>query len=254
MAEVKNTRNLQVAATTLPVLHAVVSIFITYKSVKVFLLSSLAALIIEAVILSQLLAGLKDLKTRITNALPFMLIFIGSIGMIASVTLIREKLELLKDPNHVASCSISPIVACSPVINSPEAETGGIPNPIYGVFSFGAFLIAGMSMLAGAKFAKWWWQTLWAGSFAGFAFVLYLVHGSVFEVKALCIYCMVTWTMVIPNFYYLTLYMIEYEYFRLPKNMKKFVESNHALFPLLTYVAIISLILHQFWFYWKTLI
>ena len=46
----------------------------------------------------------------------------GIIGALASADLLIEKIEMLKNPTYVPSCSINPVLACGSVINTPQAS------------------------------------------------------------------------------------------------------------------------------------
>jgi hypothetical protein len=57
----------------------------------------------------------------------------GVIGLTASATLLIEKIEMLKNPAYVPSCSINPVLSCGSVMVRPEASAFGFPNPLIGV-------------------------------------------------------------------------------------------------------------------------
>ncbi len=245
---------MNVATAGLPVVFAFVTTFFTYKSIRVFLILALGMLAFCAYNWWRLASEQSGLAKKLSAVLPFALVFVGSIGTAAAAVLTIEKIELLKSPSHITSCSVSPIVACSPVINSPEASVFGIPNPVIGIFAFGALIIAGMSLLAGGKFASWWWRFLWLGTLFGFVFVLWLFHETVFEIGSLCIYCMVAWSVTIPIFFYVTLYNLQNGHLNAPRKFVKMFEKYHYTPTLAVYALIIGVILNHFWYYWKTLI
>ncbi len=240
---------------SLPVVFALTTIFITYRNINIFLVSGLILVILEFIFWAKLTKKMPNIKQKLAYLMPMILILVGSIGISASTTLTREKIELIKDPERVSSCSINPVVACSPVINSQEASAfGSLPNPLIGIFSFGAFLVAGMSILAGGKFASWWWKFLWLGSALGLAFSLWLAYQTIYDIGALCIYCMVVWSITIPTFFYVSLYNFEQKHFKIPNKYLDIFEKNHMVPTILVYSALIIMIYFRFSDYWNTLI
>ncbi|MEN3124188.1 vitamin K epoxide reductase family protein, partial [Janibacter sp. LM] len=49
----------------------------------------------------------------------------GLIGLLCAVVLLVEKIELLKNPDYVPSCSINPILSCGSVMVTPQADAFG---------------------------------------------------------------------------------------------------------------------------------
>lgn len=179
-----------------PIIYMFVAIFFARVDVRWFFVVT-GLLLLNATIL------LYKKPVEPQKLVAILLITLASIGLSASSILTIEKIELLKNPQHVTSCSLSPIVACSPVIASKQATAmGGVPNPIFGIFGFACVLTAGMTILAGAKnLHKAWWLTLFAGICFGVVFCIWLIHEGVYEIGALCLYCMTTWLVVFTLFW-----------------------------------------------------
>ena len=132
---------------------------------------------------------------------PFFLIGFGAMGWIASFGLTLERIKVAGDPGAATACDISPFISCKSVMLSEQAALFGFPNPLIGLAAFFAPVLVGFAMLAGAKFASWFWQGLLAGHVLAMAFVFWLFSQSVFSIGSLCIYCMVAWTATIPLFW-----------------------------------------------------
>lgn len=185
------------------------------------------------------------------------LLITASVGLAASFILMMEKIQLLKNPAVQLSCNISPVVSCNSVITSKQAEAFGFANPIIGLISFAVIITIAMGIFAGAKYKRWFWLGLQAGSMFGVLFITWLFYEAVYQIKALCPYCIVVWSMVIPIFVYTLRYNIMEKNIIVHKNMqgvsKWFVENTWFIVAL-WYLAIFVAILTQFWYYWKTLI
>lgn len=133
-----------------------------------------------------------------------LLVVTGAVSWIASGILVLERLELYKDAGYVTSCDVNPWVSCGVVMKTWQAALFGFPNPLIGIVGFAVVVTVGASLLAGARFARWYWACFQAGVTAAFAFVVWLWSQALYEINALCLYCMVVWAMVIPLFVYTT--------------------------------------------------
>jgi uncharacterized membrane protein len=197
-------------------------------------------------------------KTKLDSYQKFALALIGlsTVGLAAAFILMLEKIELLKNPAAQLSCNINPVVSCGSVILSKQAEAFGFANPIIGLVSFAVIITIGMGMLAGAKYKRWFWLGLQSGTIFGALFITWLFYEAVYQIKALCPYCIVVWAMVIPLFVYVTRYNILEGNIKVSKPLQgvsRWFCENAWFIVALWYLAIFTAILMQFWYYWKTL-
>lgn len=90
---------------------------------------------------------------------PFALILLvtGIIGWVASGILVLERLALYEDAEHVTTCDINALVSCGKVMGTWQSELFGFPNPLIGIVAFAVVITTAMAMLAGARFADWYW-------------------------------------------------------------------------------------------------
>ncbi|MCS5713359.1 vitamin K epoxide reductase family protein [Herbiconiux sp. CPCC 205716] len=145
--------------------------------------------------------------------LAVLLIVAGALGWYSSFDLTLEKIQTLINPDYVPSCNISPLVTCGPNMASSQGSVFGFPNPIIGVAAFVAPIVVGMAILAGARFAKWFWVIFNLGFVAAVAFIIWLMGVSIFVLGTLCPYCMLVWASVIPMFWYVTAYNVKQGHF-----------------------------------------
>lgn len=196
-------------------------------------------------------------RATLPVALPFIMIVAGLIGLLASSILLVEKIALLKNPNHALGCDINPIIACGSVINTPQASVFGFPNPLLGIAGFAVVLAIGTALLAGAAFKRWYWLCVQAGVLFGVLFVTWLQFQTLYRIGALCPYCMVVWAVMIPLFWYVTLYNLRMGHIRVTSKFagfKDFLARHHGDILLAWFLIIIGAILERFWYYWKTLL
>ncbi|MFC5753135.1 vitamin K epoxide reductase family protein [Actinomadura rugatobispora] len=186
--------------------------------------------------------------------LPWLLLVGGAAGLLAAFVLAVEKIALLKDPGHVPSCSINPVFSCGSVMNTPQAEAFGFPNPLLGVAAFAMVVVAATAMLAGTLRARWWWLGLQAGVTFGLLFVHWLIYQSLYAIGALCPYCMVVWAVTVPLFWYVTLHNLDQGHLPGPRRVVDAVTGLHAVPLVVWFLTIITLIGTRFWSYWTTLL
>lgn len=190
---------------------------------------------------------------------PWILLVASMIGLFASFTITVEKIELLKNPQHHLSCSLSPLLTCGPIITSKQASAFGFPNPLFGLFAFGVLISVAVAMLAGSvvnKEKQWYWRLYIVGHLLGFVFMGWLISQALYNLKALCIYCMVAWAVTIALNWYGFLWMSSTGRLKVSGGAAKFRDwglRNHWGFVLLCYLFIFALILIQFQDYFHSI-
>lgn len=140
--------------------------------------------------------------------LAIWLIIAGVVGWYAAFSLTVERFHLLADPNATASCDFSVLVQCTANLQSWQGSVFGFPNPILGLSGWVAPIVVGAALLAGARFARWFWLLFWAGMLFAFGFVIWLISQSLFVLGTLCPWCMVTWLVTIPTFYAVAVHLV----------------------------------------------
>ncbi len=190
------------------------------------------------------------------NDISIKLIVLGALGFIASFVLTLEKMALLQNPAYNPSCSINPLFSCTSVIASPEAAAFGFPNPFIGIAGFSVVITIGFAILAGAKFRSWFWQGLQAGVLFGIGFVHWLMFETFFEIRALCLYCMLAWIAMIPLFVYVTAYNLENRHIRFSKSKKlgAWLQEHGLKIVAVWYLLVVLVILVNFWDFWQTVL
>lgn len=197
----------------------------------------------------------KVLNLKFKQVFPWVLVFGGIIGLIASSVLTIEKIQLAENPDYIPSCSISPIVACSPVIGSDQASAFGIPNPFLGLAGFAMVWAVGMMLLAGAqKLKKWFWWCFQAGSVFGMVFISWLMYQGLFNIAKLCLYCLVVWLVTIPIFWTTLSYNLRENNFDIKGGFGKFLRDNPGKLIAVSYLFLIILIFAAFPDYWYSLV
>lgn len=144
-----------------------------------------------------------------SKRLSVWLLVASILGLFGSSMLVLEKISFWQQKAEGTSpllgCDLNPIVGCGPVINTaPASIFGDIPNPLIGVIAFAALLTVAVLLLAQVRLPNWFWMGLQAGVVFGIGIISYLQYESIFELGALCPYCMLVWLVMIPTFWLVT--------------------------------------------------
>lgn len=146
---------------------------------------------------------------RAVRSIPWVsgifLVVAGATGWFGAFELTLDKFRLLTDPQADLSCNISPLVQCGANLSSWQGAAFGFPNPLIGLGGFVAPIAVGAALLAGARFARWFWIAFNLGIAGALAFVIWLIGQSIFILGTLCPWCMLVWSVTIPLFWVVTL-------------------------------------------------
>lgn len=138
-------------------------------------------------------------------ALAVFFIAAGALGWWAAFSLTLDKFAVLIDPDADLDCNISPLVQCGVNLDSWQGAVFGFPNPLLGLGGFVAPIAVGVALLAGARFARWFWIAFNVGVAGALVFVIWLIGQSIFVLGTLCPWCMLVWSVTIPLFFVVTL-------------------------------------------------
>ena len=191
-----------------------------------------------------------------TRRLALLLLVGGAVGFLAAADLLIEKIEMLRDPFYVPSCTISAVVSCGSVMSSGAAEMFGFPNPIIGVAAFPAVITTGAVLLAGAALPRWYWLGLQAGVAFGIVFVHVLVFETLYRIGALCPYCTVVWAVTIPIFLFVTMRNVTSGDLPVPGVLARplhAIDRHRGVVLAVWYLVIGGLVAQRFWDDWLSI-
>ncbi|CCH30138.1 vitamin K epoxide reductase family protein [Actinosynnema sp. NPDC047251] len=180
-----------------------------------------------------------------SRALAWLYVVGGGLGLVAAAALTLEKIAKLRDPAYVPTCSLNPVVSCGSVMDSAQASVFGFPNPLIGIAAFAVVVTTGVVVLAGFDPPRWYRISLDVGMALGVVFVHWLIVASLYDIHALCPYCLVVWVVVIPLFWYTTL-----DTWPALAPLRRV----HSVVLVLWYLVIVALVLAAFWDYWTSLV
>ena len=175
--------------------------------------------------------------SSVPRVLGVLLAVAGIIGFIAAFELTLDKFIVASNPDAPLSCNVSILVGCSKNLLSWQGSLFGFPNPILGLAGWTATIVVGAGILSGARFARWYWLCFNLGVAGAMALVVFLIGTSIFALNILCPWCMLTWSVVIPTFWAVTLYNLKSGTIPLPRSLARTAEILYYCVPLLTAVS-----------------
>jgi uncharacterized membrane protein len=161
----------------------------------------------------------------------------GIVGEWAAFSLTSERLHLLANPGSSASCDFSVLIQCGKNLDSWQGSLFGFPNPLIGLICWTAPIVVGVAMLAGARFARWFWWLFALGVTGAFVFVIWLITQSIFVLGTLCPWCMVTWSVTIPTFYAVILHVLREGIVPVPAGVRRAAAGLMSWLPLLVVLS-----------------
>jgi len=191
---------------------------------------------------------------RVSAPSAWWVLIAGAVGLLASMTLTYEKIEVLLNPSYVPSCNINPILACGSVMVTPQASVLGFPNPLLGIVGFTVVTVTGVLAVAKVRLPQWYWIGLAAGILTGAVFVHWLIFQSLYRVGALCPYCMVVWVMTISLLVVVASIVFRPALERRESGVAHLVYQWRWSIAALWFTAVVLLIMVRFWDYWSTLL
>ena len=184
------------------------------------------------------------------------LIWTGIVGWFAAFSLVLERIHVATDPSATLSCDLNPFISCKSVMLTAQASLFGFPNPLIGLAAFVAPIAVGVAILAGAKFAAWFWRLFALGVALGFVFVIWLWIQSTFVIGVLCPYCMVAWAAMIPLFWKVFLFGAKDGFIDTPIRFVGFFDRAYDkawVFTLVAEAIVVLVIILRFWNQWPAL-
>lgn len=194
-------------------------------------------------------AAAGDLTSPLDRSTAWTISLAALTALLFSSILMVEKLELLKNPDYRPTCTVDEVLACGNVMTTPQAEVFGFANPLLGIAGFAILVTAGVALLAGARFAQWFWFGLYLGATFAVGFVTWLMYESLYEIGSLCPYCMVVWSMSIIIFVQIMAHI--FQPYRATAAVDAFVRYR-VVIMVVWHLVIVALILARFWDHWMT--
>jgi uncharacterized membrane protein len=170
------------------------------------------------------------------------LIVAGVLGLLAAWELSIEKVLVLADADHVPACDVGVLVGCGVNLESWQGSVFGFPNPFIGMMAWPVVITIGVAVLAGARFARWFWIGFDVGVAGALVFVGWLIAQSIYVLDVLCPWCMLTWAVTIPTFFAVTLHNLRDGHIPASERVRRLAAEWFKWIPLITIVCYLIVI------------
>ena len=116
---------------------------------------------------------------------------VGSIAsLVASLVLSVDAIRLAEDPGAALSCDINAVISCGTVANSWQASLLGFPNAFLGLMTEPVVITLAVAGLSGVRFPRHMMVAAQVVYTVGLGFAYWLFHQAMFDIGALCPWCM----------------------------------------------------------------
>jgi uncharacterized membrane protein len=128
---------------------------------------------------------------RHSNAWIFgTMLFSAGLSLIASFVLSIDAVELAKNPGADLSCNINAVISCGAVGSSWQASLFGFPNAFLGLVAEPVVITVAVASLGGVRFPRWFMFAAQIVYSVGVGFAYWLFYQAMFNIGALCPWCL----------------------------------------------------------------
>lgn len=183
-------------------------------------------------------------RSRVRGAWLAMLLW-SAASLAASFVLAVEAVTLAGDQDAVFGCDINAVVSCGTVGSSWQASVFGFPNAFLGLVSEPVVLTLAAAGLTGVRLPRWMMVTAQVGYTLGLALAYWLLHQAIFDIGAVCPWCLLVTVATTFVFVEMTRINVLQGNLPLPPAARRFLEEvvRHRLDLLATAVWLCGILL-----------
>ena len=148
------------------------------------------------------------------------------LSLIASFVLSVDAVALAANPNTALSCNINATISCGTVATSWQASVFGFPNAFLGLIAEPVVITIAVASLAGVRFPRGFMLAAQTVYTLGFAFAYWLFYQAVFNIGALCPWCLLVTVSTTGVFASLTRHNIAHNNLHLPPRLNARLQTG----------------------------
>lgn len=118
------------------------------------------------------------------------MLFWSAASLVASFVLAVEAVTLAADRDAVFTCDVNAVVSCGTIGRSWQASAFGFPNAFLGLVSEPVVLTLAVAGLVGVRLPRWMMLGAQLGYTLGLVLAYWLLHQAIFDIGALCPWCL----------------------------------------------------------------
>lgn len=146
-------------------------------------------------------------------------------SLYASFVLAIDALRIAEDPTIDLACNINAVISCGTVANSWQASLLGFPNAFIGLVTEPVVITIAVAGLSGVRFPRWMMVAAQAIYTVGLGFAYWLFHQAMFDIGAICPWCMLVTVATTLVFFEMTRINISDRNLHLPVRLQSSLES-----------------------------
>src|SRR4029450_189110 len=112
------------------------------------------------------------------------------LSLLASLVLSIDAIRIAENPNVALSCNVNAVISCGTVATSWQASLLGFPNAFLGLIAEPVVITIAVASLGGVRFPRWFMVSAQVVYTIGVAFAYWLLYQSMFNIGALCPWCL----------------------------------------------------------------
>lgn len=185
-------------------------------------------------------------RVRHSNTTVWVTMLIASVAsLVASFVLSIDALTLAEDPSADLGCNINAVISCGTVAGSWQSSLLGFPNAFLGLVTEPVVITIAVASLGGVRFPRWFMLTAQVVYTLGLVFAYWLFHQAMFEIGALCPWCLLITLATTLVFFEMTYVNLRDDNFYLPARtqaaLKRFVRSDLDVVLVVVWILVLLL-------------
>jgi len=185
-------------------------------------------------------------RLRHRNATVWVTMLVASLAsLVASFVLSIDALRLAEDPSADLGCNINAVISCGTVAGSWQSHLLGFPNAFLGLVTEPVVITLAVASLGGVRFPRWFMLVAQGFYTVGLVLAYWLFQQAMFDIGALCPWCLLVTLSTTLVFFELTYVNIRDDNLFLPRGVQRrltaLVRSDLDLVLLVVWVLVLVL-------------
>ena len=185
-------------------------------------------------------------RLRHNNVTVWVTMLVASAAsLVASFVLAVDALRLAEDPTADLGCNINAVISCGTVAGAWQSSLLGFPNAFLGLVTEPVVITIAVASLGGVRFPRWFMFSAQVVYTVGLVFAYWLFHQAIFDIGALCPWCLLITLATTLVFFEMTYVNIRDDNLFLPRRVQStltsLVRSNLDLIAVVAWILFLVL-------------
>jgi uncharacterized membrane protein len=188
------------------------------------------------------------MRTRHSHGTVWVVMLVSSLAsLVASFVLALDAIKLAENPSADLGCNINAVLSCGTVGSSWQASVFGFPNAFLGLIAEPVVVTIAVAALGGVRFPRWLMLSAQAVYTLGLALAYWLFYQAMFNIGALCPWCLLITAATTLVFFEMTHVNIRDDNLYLPRRVQRAlvsaVEANVDLMVVISWLLTVALVI-----------